>query len=87
MQSELGDVVYVELPEVGTTYEKSDGFGVVESVKTASDVYVPVGGEVVEANQALVDEPAKVPHHHLHCWFRCLALPGRGFPQGHCHGT
>ncbi len=59
-QDSLGDVVYVELPEVGTTHKKGDAFGVVESVKAASDVYLPVSGEVVEINSALEDEPATV---------------------------
>ena len=59
-QAELGDVVYVELPEVGTTIEAKETFGVVESVKAASDVYSPVSGEVVEINEALVDDPSKL---------------------------
>lgn len=59
-QSQLGDVVYVELPEAGKTLSKGDEAAVVESVKAASEVYAPVDGEVVEANAALVDEPAKV---------------------------
>lgn len=59
-QGELGDVVYVELPEVGSTVTKGETFGVVESVKAASDVYSPISGEVVEINSALVEEPAKV---------------------------
>ncbi|MFW5776064.1 MAG: glycine cleavage system protein GcvH [Spirochaetota bacterium] len=59
-QDSLGDVVYVELPEVGTTKKKGDPFGVVESVKAASDVYMPVGGEVVETNGDLGDNPATV---------------------------
>jgi glycine cleavage system H protein len=57
---QLGDVVYVELPEVGTTVEKGGAFGVVESVKAASDVYAPVSGEIVEANTALSDAPETV---------------------------
>lgn len=52
-QSELGDVVYVDLPNVGRILKAGDSFGSVESVKTVSDVYAPVGGEVVEANDAL----------------------------------
>ena len=52
-QSELGDVVYVELPNVGRILKAGDAFGSVESVKTVSDVYAPVGGEVVEANAVL----------------------------------
>ncbi|GBF99325.1 glycine cleavage system H mitochondrial-like [Raphidocelis subcapitata] len=59
-QSELGDVVYVELPEVGATVTKGETFGVVESVKAASDVYSPLSGKVVEINEALVAEPAKI---------------------------
>lgn len=59
-QDSLGDVVYVELPEVGATKKKGDPFGVVESVKAASDVYMPVGGEVVEVNTDLDDNPATV---------------------------
>eukprot|EP00204_Picochlorum_oklahomense_P002738 CAMPEP_0118797700 /NCGR_PEP_ID=MMETSP1161-20130426/210_1 /TAXON_ID=249345 /ORGANISM="Picochlorum oklahomensis, Strain CCMP2329" /LENGTH=170 /DNA_ID=CAMNT_0006724913 /DNA_START=44 /DNA_END=556 /DNA_ORIENTATION=+ len=59
-QSELGDVVYVELPEVGSELTKGETFGVVESVKAASDVYAPVSGEVVEVNESLSDDPSKV---------------------------
>ena len=57
---QLGDVVFVELPEVGKSFAKGDDMAVVESVKAASDVYAPFSGEVVAANQAIVDEPAKV---------------------------
>ncbi len=56
----LGDVVFVEVPEVGKTVSKGDGFAVVESVKAASDVYAPVSGEVVEANGALSTAPETV---------------------------
>ena len=59
-QAELGDVVYVELPEVGSSVAAKSTFGVVESVKAASDVYSPVSGEVVEINEALGDAPGKV---------------------------
>ncbi len=59
-QHELGDVVYVELPEVGSTVEQGKPFGVVESVKAASDLYAPVSGEVVEVNTALEDAPELV---------------------------
>jgi glycine cleavage system H protein len=52
-QSELGDVVYVEVPEVGRMLNAGDSFGSVESVKTVSDIYAPVAGEVVEVNSAL----------------------------------
>lgn len=56
----LGDVVFVELPEVGATLAKGDGAAVVESVKAASDVYAPLAGEVVEVNRAIVENPAIV---------------------------
>ncbi len=59
-QDELGDVVFVELPETGTTLEAGDTFGAVESVKAVSDLYAPVGGEVVEVNEALNDAPEKI---------------------------
>ena len=59
-QQELGDIVYVELPEVGEKVVKDDPFGVVESVKAVSDVYAPVGGTVLEANDALPDSPETV---------------------------
>ena len=59
-QDALGDLVYVELPEVGQSLEKGGEAGVVESVKAASDVYAPVSGEVVEVNEALADEPELV---------------------------
>ena len=56
----LGDIVFVELPEVGLTVEKDGNAGVVESTKAASDVYTPVSGEVVECNQSIVDDPSKI---------------------------
>lgn len=59
-QDELGDVVFVELPETGTTLEAGDTFGAVESVKAVSDLYAPVGGEVVEVNEVLNDAPEKI---------------------------
>jgi glycine cleavage system H protein len=57
---QLGDVVFVELPAVGKRLEAMKPFGVVEAVKTVSDLYAPVGGEVVEINTALTDNPALV---------------------------
>ena len=56
-QDQLGDIVFVELPEVGDILEAGKTFGVVESVKAVSDVYAPVAGEVVAVNEALPDEP------------------------------
>lgn len=57
---QLGDVVYVELPEAGAKFSKGDDFAVVESVKAASDVYLPVSGSVVEVNGSLADAPETV---------------------------
>ncbi len=57
-QDALGDVVYVDLPAVGTTLNPKDVAGVVESVKAAADVYMPVTGEITEVNEALRDDPA-----------------------------
>ncbi|MFD1540266.1 glycine cleavage system protein GcvH [Nonomuraea guangzhouensis] len=54
----LGDVVYVQLPEAGSTVEAGDSVGEVESTKSVSEIYTPVGGEVVEVNQAVVDDPS-----------------------------
>ncbi len=56
-QEALGDLVYVELPEVGAVFQKGDPCAIVESVKAASEVYAPVSGEVVEVNEALSDSP------------------------------
>ena len=57
-QEALGDVVFVELPEVGRSYKKGEVAGVVDSVKAAADIYMPVGGEVVEVNEALRADPS-----------------------------
>lgn len=57
---ELGDIVFVEMPEIGRTLQKDEAFGVIESVKTASDLYAPVAGEVVAVNEALGGEPELV---------------------------
>ena len=59
-QEQLGDIVFVELPEVGTMLDKGGDAAVVESVKAASDVYSPISGEVIEANAALEDDPELV---------------------------
>jgi len=59
-QEQLGDVVYVELPDAGKALSQGDEAAVVESVKAASEVYAPIDGEVTEANDVLADEPAKV---------------------------
>jgi glycine cleavage system H protein len=74
-QSQLGDVVYVELPEIGRHIEQGKEAAVVESVKAASDVYAPVSGEVVAANDALAADPAKVNSDPMgEGWFLKLRL-------------
>lgn len=57
-QEHLGDIVYVDLPEIDDEFAKEDSFSAVESVKAAADVYIPVSGKVVEVNEALIDDPA-----------------------------
>ena len=57
-QDSLGDIVYVELPEVDDEFEKEEGFSAVESVKAAADVFMPVDGKIVEINEELLDDPA-----------------------------
>ena len=59
-QGELGDIVYVELPAAGDRFKRMDVFGTVEAVKAVSDLYCPVGGEIVEVNASLQDDPAVV---------------------------
>ena len=59
-QNALGDVVFIELPEVGATFDKGGEAAVVESVKAASEIYAPVAGEVVATNTAIVDDPSMV---------------------------
>ena len=59
-QDELGDVVFIELPEEGASFGAGDAFGTIESVKAVSDLYAPVGGKVVEVNEALNDAPEKI---------------------------
>jgi glycine cleavage system H protein len=59
-QAQLGDVIFLELPDVDTVLRSGDRFGVIESVKAASDLYAPVGGRVAKVNTALTDAPEKV---------------------------
>lgn len=59
-QEQLGDIVFVELPEVGKSFERGDEAAVIESVKAASELYAPVGGEVTEVNEGLADAPGLV---------------------------
>ncbi|MBI4514141.1 MAG: glycine cleavage system protein GcvH [Gemmatimonadetes bacterium] len=59
-QKELGDIVYVELPDVGAKFRRVDAFGTIEAVKAVSELYCPLAGEVIEVNPALEDDPALV---------------------------
>ncbi len=78
-QDELGDVVFVELPETGATLAPGDSFGAVESVKAVSDLYSPVGGEVVEVNSALEDNPEKINEDpYGEGWILKLQISDRG---------
>ncbi len=82
-QEQLGDVVYVELPEVGRTVAQNEEAAVVESVKAANEVYAPVSGEVVEVNQALEDDPALVNGDPTgEGWFLKLRLSAPGELDG-----
>ncbi len=71
-QEELGDLVYIELPEIGQRVIASQQCAVVESVKTASDLFSPVTGEVVEVNESLKDEPEQVNDDAYGTWLFCV---------------
>ena len=73
-QEQLGDVVYVELPEPGTALKQGDQFGSIESVKAVSDLYCPVGGTVLEVNAALADTPEAVNQDPHATWMIVLEL-------------
>ena len=67
-QEALGDVVFVELAEVGKVFAAGDAAGVVESVKAASDIYAPIGGEVIEVNEELADSPEQLNEEPYGAW-------------------
>lgn len=73
-QEQLGDVVYVELPEAGRSFRRGEQFGSIESVKAVSDLYCPVGGTVVEVNAALADAPETVNRDPHAAWMIVLEL-------------
>jgi len=73
-QSSLGDIVFIELPEVDTELSKDDVFGTIESVKAASDLNIPVSGKVVEVNEELVDNPAAVNEDPYGNWMVAIEL-------------
>jgi glycine cleavage system H protein len=71
-QAELGDLVYIELPELGRKVEAAEQCAVVESVKTASDLFSPISGEIVAINETLVDEPERVNDDAYGTWLFCI---------------
>ncbi len=73
-QHQLGDIVYVELPEVDDELEKEDSFSAIESVKAAADVYMPVGGTVIEVNEGLLDDPALINSEPYDNWIIKVTL-------------
>ncbi|MDI9482243.1 MAG: glycine cleavage system protein GcvH [Bacillota bacterium] len=70
----LGEIVYVELPELGSELNAGDVLGVVESVKAASDVYSPISGKVVEINEELSENPEKINEDPENCWIAVLEI-------------
>ncbi len=77
-QQQLGDVVYVELPEVGAKLKQGQSFGTIESVKAVSELYSPVSGEVVEVNAALKDKPETVNKDPHGSWMVVIKLTSAG---------
>ena len=75
-QKQLGDVVYLELPEAGRTFNKGDVFGTIESVKAVSELYAPVSGEVTEVNQALTQKPETVNSAPHESWMIVMKVSG-----------
>lgn len=77
-QSELGDIVYVELPEVDEDYEVEESFGVVESVKAVSDLYMPISGTIVEVNEDLEDQPELINEDAYESWIIKVKVADEG---------
>ena len=77
-QAQLGDVVYIELPEVGAKLKQGQSFGTIESVKAVSELYSPVTGEVVEVNTSLKDKPEAVNKDPHGSWMVVIALTNAG---------
>jgi glycine cleavage system H protein len=81
-QKQLGNVVYVDMPEVGDEVEKDDDFGAIESVKAASDLISPVSGEVVEVNDALADNPRLINADAMANWIIAVTLSDESELEG-----
>ena len=73
-QSSLGDIVFVELPEADMTYDNGDSFGVVESIKSVSDLYTPLSGKVLEKNLEIEESPEKINENAFAAWLIKLEL-------------
>ncbi|MCL1979807.1 MAG: glycine cleavage system protein GcvH [Proteobacteria bacterium] len=67
-QDQMGDIVFIELPAIGATFTKGDEFGTLESVKAVSELYLPMSGEVVAINTALIDTPELINQQPYECW-------------------
>ncbi len=77
-QHALGDIVFIELPEVDTEISEGDALGVVESVKAASDILMPIDGKVLEVNEAIVDDPALVNEDAYENWLILVEITNKG---------
>ncbi len=73
-QKQLGDIVYLELPDVGKAFKKGDVIGTIESVKAVSEIFAPVSGEVIEVNKALAEHPEGVNHDPHGSWMVAVKL-------------
>lgn len=81
-QHALGDIVFVELPEVDAEISENDALGVVESVKAASDILMPIDGKVLEVNEAIVDDPALVNEDAYENWMILVEITNKGQLDG-----
>lgn len=81
-QHALGSIVYVELPEVDSEVNEGDTFGTIESVKAASDVFMPIDGKILEVNEAIVDNPELVNEDAFENWMVCAEILNNGQLQG-----
>ena len=81
-QKALGDIVFVDLPEVDDFLEKGDVLGAVESVKAASDIFAPVSGTVLEVNEEIMDEPGLVNSQPYESWMICVEMDGLDAMEG-----
>ena len=86
-QKQLGDVVYLELPEVGRTLKKGEVFGTIESVKAVSELYSPVDGEVTEVHSALVQHPETVNKDPHGSWMIAMKVTGGAGRPARCRGV